>query len=156
MRKIKNIVIHCSATTDGREVSREQIERDHKARGFAKIGYHYLIQPRGLILVGRNEDEIGAHVAGHNSYSLGVCMIGTKKFTVAAWESLRALVHQLTYKYENAVVVGHRDLSPDLDNDGIVEPNEWVKICPGFDVKEWYERAMRPLEEHVCTSNASR
>ena len=35
-------------------------------------------------------------------------------------------------------VLGHRDTSPDLDGDGIVEPEEWTKMCPCFDAKEEY------------------
>lgn len=149
MRKIEGLVIHCSATRDGKEVSREQIEREHKARGFRTIGYHYLIQPTGLVIVGRTEAEIGSHVAGHNTFTLGICMIGTQKFTLKAWDALKKLCKDLLEKYPEAYIRGHRDFSPDLDGDGQIEPKEWIKLCPNFDVSSWKENSMTPLKENV-------
>ena len=149
MRRIEGIVIHCSATQDGKEVSREQIEREHKARGFRTIGYHYLIEPSGLIFVGRTEGEIGSHVSGHNAFTIGVCMIGTKRFTPKAWDALKKLCNELLAKYKDAYVKGHRDFSPDLDGDGQIEPKEWIKLCPNFDVASWKENGMTPLKENV-------
>lgn len=149
MRRIRLIVIHCSASQDGRAKSMERLVEEHKARGFRTIGYHYIIEPSGLRLVGRLESEIGAHVEGHNAESIGVCVIGTKKFTRPAWLKLRDTVRELQIKYPKAVVCGHRDLSPDLDKDGKIEPNEWTKLCPSFDVATWMSKGMAPVDGQI-------
>lgn len=194
MRSIDLIVIHCSATPNGVWVSPEQIDRWHQQRGFQRkeeyarrfcpalphIGYHRLILANGQAAIGRQLEEIGAHVAGHNASSIGVCMVGTSAFFEAQWAALRdclgALVIGLAERAKERVpdtwwpipgpeatksylaergirVCGHRDLSPDLDGDGLIEPHEWLKTCPGFDVAAWMERGMQPepvnvLDEH--------
>lgn len=76
MRKIKEIIIHCSATKEGQEISNAEIDKWHKARGFKCIGYHYVIHLDGSINPGRPVNEIGAHCTGHNTYSIGICYIG--------------------------------------------------------------------------------
>jgi N-acetyl-anhydromuramyl-L-alanine amidase AmpD len=118
------------------------------------IGYHFVIEVDGNIALGRGLDEIGAHVQGSNAHSIGVCMIGTDEFSEAQWNSLKQILITICSKlYMHTVpnitraieilhlldirVLGHRDYSPDLDGDGIIERNEWLKICPGFDVAEW-------------------
>ena len=92
--------------------------------------------------MGRPLGEIGAHVEGHNANSVGVCMIGTKKFTKAQWEKLKITVSELIVKFPTARVVGHRDLSPDKNKDGKITSNEWVKLCPSFDVATWLANGM--------------
>lgn len=142
----------------------------HKARGFRRdpaaqrrcspdlscIGYHHVIYTNGAIANGRGYDEIGAHTSGHNKVSLGIAMVGMDRFSVAQWESLRGLIWALTEqqgkypaRYPNARIVGHRDLSPDTDGDGVVEPQEWLKTCPGFDVAAWRAGGMAPLVNHI-------
>lgn len=76
MRKINKIIIHCSATPEGREITVEDITLWHKKRGFKTIGYHYIIYLDGSIHIGRPEEEIGAHCVGQNSNSIGICYIG--------------------------------------------------------------------------------
>ena len=134
----------------------------HLARGFhrdpaarlrfnlelSSIGYHFVIYTEGTVVTGRSLDEIGAHVQGHNAHSIGVSMIGTDAFTPAQWDSLAKLISDLQASFPNARVCGHRDLSPDLNGDGIVEPNEWIKICPGFDVATWLKDRV-PEPKHV-------
>lgn len=157
-RSIVLIVLHCSATPTGQAVTVYDIDRWHAERGFQRqpeavaafnpslgsIGYHYFIDLQGQVFSGRSPAEIGAHVAGHNAHSLGVCMAGTDKFTPAQWSALADLVRSLQADYPQASVVGHRDLSPDADGDGVVEPREWLKTCPGFDVSTWLARGMVP------------
>jgi len=70
-------------------------------------------------------------------------------YTEAAWESLRIVVQDLMDRYPEARVVGHRDLSPDLDGDGEVEPHEWLKKCPAFEVRDWLANFMQPTEDQV-------
>ena len=96
-------------------------------------------------LFGEPEDEVGAHVAGFNAYSIGVCYAGgldkngksKDTRTQAQKAALLRVVIGLIHKYPGAKVCGHRDLSPDKDKDGKVERHEWLKDCPCFDVTEW-------------------
>lgn len=136
MRKITHIVIHCSATPEGREVSVKEIDRWHRAQGFAKIGYHYVIHLDGSIDKGRDESEAGAHVAGWNANSIGICYIGgvdandinkaKDTRTPAQKAAMEKLVRELLVKYPGAEVLGHRDF-PDVK-----------KACPCFDARKWW------------------
>lgn len=154
MRDIKHIVIHCSASANGdATVDRARIDEWHKAKGWRGIGYHYVVELDGRLAVGRPEEAIGAHVAGQNASSIGICMVGTDRFSRAQWETLKELVHELVLRYPAAEVLGHRDFSPDQDGDGVIEPWEWFKTCPGFDVRAWIAAAMDPEWEvrHLYT-----
>lgn len=165
IRPIDLIVIHCSATPNGRWTTAIDIDRWHDDRGFERsnqwrekwnpdlkaIGYHFVIYTNGAIATGRHLDEIGAHAGGHNKASIGICMIGTDRYTVEQWRELDALVAKLHTRYPAARILGHRDLSPDLDGDGIIEPHEWLKTCPGFDVGKWLTAAGNVPEEWVLT-----
>lgn len=145
MRPIEQIVIHCSATPDGNaRFGVAELDRMHRERGWKRIGYHYVIEIDGAIRPGRPLDQVGAHVAGSNAKSIGVCMIGTSRFTAAQWSSLRDLVTDLQRMFPGASVWGHRDFSPDKDGDGVVEPWEWFKLCPGFAVDVWRLSGMDP------------
>ena len=167
LRNTKNInmvVIHCSATPDGHFVDAQEIDRWHKTRGFTRnmdlapyhapqlqhIGYHFLIYTTGPMVLGRPVTETGAHVSGHNSHTIGICLIGTEKYTPRQWQSLRDTVTWLRTDYPAITkVVGHRDLSPDIDGDGEIGPHEWLKTCPGFSVADWLKRDMQPLTGHI-------
>ncbi|MCK3850628.1 hypothetical protein E4O98_07895 [Pseudomonas sp. W2Jun17] len=138
------IVVHCSATGPKSDIGKREITQWHLKRGFVTIGYHYVIRRDGSIEVGRRETEIGAHVAGHNSNSVGVCMVGgvdtqgkpSDNFTVPQYETLKVLLGQLTTRYSSAKIVGHRDLSPDHD-EGL--PGWSSRHCPGFDLSKWLQ-----------------
>lgn len=146
MRPINRIVVHCSATRAGQDFCAGDIEKWHKQRGWRKIGYHYVIRLDGVIENGRPISEIGAHAFGHNADSIGICYIGglcangkaCDTRTAAQKEAMRSLIYSLHKQFPGAEVLGHRDLSPDVDGDGVVERWEWTKECPSFDVKEWY------------------
>lgn len=180
--RITTLVIHCAATPNGKYFDARNIDDWHKQRGFRRnmniapyhapalrhIGYHYVITPRGLTEVGRPLRETGAHVGWKdrngvtvNTYSIGTCLIGTDQFTRRQWETLAVHVdsqrRSFRRQYQTDLqVVGHRDLSPDLDGDGRVEKHEWLKICPGFSVGDWLSGGMQPLAGHIledeCTS----
>lgn len=129
MREIKYIVIHCSATKEGQEFHVSDIDRWHKAQGWASVGYHWIITLDGKVEKGRDESMVGAHVSGYNSNSIGICYIGgldkdgkskdtrTDKQKAALW----TLLVELIKKYPKAVIKGHRDF-----------PNV-KKSCPCFD-----------------------
>lgn len=164
MRHINLIVIHCTASPNGRPVTVQTVAQWHKARGFKTIGYHYLVGVDGSVGVGRDEEQAGAHAAGFNAHSIGVCMVGgtggaSKQnpglYTPAQWESLRVTIMDLMDRYPHAAVVGHRDLSPDLDGDGEVEPHEWIKSCPCFDVAGWLAAGMVPEDANVLRSETA-
>lgn len=139
------IVLHCSATKPSQHIGRAQIEEWHVARGFASIGYHFVITRAGDLEIGRPLEDIGAHVEGFNGRSVGVCMVGgldergvplqnaPAQFTPAQWATAKIVVAFLRRAYPEARVCGHRDLSPDQNKDGRIEPREWLKTCPGFD-----------------------
>lgn len=179
-RKINHIVIHCAATPDGKAITVQDIDAMHKQRGFKRdsqavrsfntdlkyIGYHYFIEVDGAIRPGRHIEEIGAHVQGNNSKSIGICMAGTDKFTKAQWDSLRACIVGLAadisgrqvmhvgtamqaYSDMGISIKGHRDYSPDLNGDGQITRNEWIKTCPGFDVGSWLKGDMAPIAAHI-------
>ena len=76
MRNINKIIVHCSATKEGKEFSVADIDRWHKDRGFRCVGYHYVVKLNGDVEIGRMEKEIGAHCKGHNNHSIGICYIG--------------------------------------------------------------------------------
>jgi N-acetyl-anhydromuramyl-L-alanine amidase AmpD len=142
MRYIDLIVIHCTATEEGKEYSVEDVTKWHKTRGFRTIGYHFLIHLDGTISEGRPVKEIGAHAKGYNRRSIGICYVGGLKDgkpydtrTDAQKESLKCLVKGLTAVYPLIDIVGHRDLSADLNGDGIISKSEWMKSCPCFSVK---------------------
>lgn len=130
MRKINKIIIHCSATPEGRHVSVNDIDKWHRDRGFAKIGYHWVVYLDGSIHKGRAEDVAGAHVAGNNSDSIGICYIGGVDASMKAKDTrtekqkiaIRNLVSDLQKKYPGASVHGHNEFA--------------AKACPSFNVKK--------------------
>ena len=147
MRKIDKVIIHCSATPEGRDYTVADIDRWHRERGFNEIGYHYVVYRDGSIHEGRDVAKMGAHCKGQNANSIGICYIGgldangkaKDTRTEAQKRALRVLIAKLVKEYPIKEILGHRDTSPDTDGDGIVEPHEWTKMCPCFDAKEEYK-----------------
>jgi len=131
MRKIDLIIIHCSATSEKQDIGAAEIKKWHLARGWKDIGYHHIIRRNGVIEAGRSEAITGAHTEGHNSNSIGVCLVGgidrtgkaVSNFTPVQWASLINLIRTLKSKYPNATIHGHREYAN--------------KDCPSFDVQEW-------------------
>lgn len=142
MRKIDMIVIHCSATRADVPLSPRQLDEMQRQRGFDGCGYHYYVRRDGEICTMRPVDRPGAHAKGYNQHSIGVCYEGgldeqgrpADTRTELQKRSLRVLVRVLAMDFQTRRIVGHRDLSPDLDGDGVIEPEEWTKVCPCFDV----------------------
>jgi N-acetylmuramoyl-L-alanine amidase len=145
-RACHTLVWHCTATVEGKEYTRAQIKAMHLVRGFADIGYHKLIHLDGSVSEGRSEDKEGAHVSGHNRGTLGYSYVGgldasgkpKDTRTVDQKRTMVRLTQEAIAKYGLVMVLGHRDLSPDRDHDGVVEPFEWVKICPCFNAGAEY------------------
>lgn len=131
------LVVHCAATRPSQDIGAADIDRWHRALGWQCIGYHFVIRRDGTVEEGRAVDVIGAHVEGHNSNSVGICMAGgvsekdvnvpENNFTEAQFESLKSLLLELRDKYPKARIQGHRDF-PHV-----------AKACPSFDVASWLE-----------------
>lgn len=146
MKPVKLLVVHCSATPAARDIGVAQLRAMHRARGFNDVGYHYVVRRDGRIEKGRPDNVIGAHVSGHNDGSLGICLVGGVKpdgktaeanFAPEQYAALEKLLRDLRGRYPAARICGHRDLSPDLNGDGKITSNEWLKECPTFDVAAW-------------------
>lgn len=144
MRKIDYIIIHCSATRCTENFTAKDIDAWHKQRGWHCIGYHFVIDLDGTVELGRAVRDVGAHVYGYNKNSIGICYIGgldrygnpADTRTPEQRKALRILVNHMKTTFPGAKVVGHRDLSPDVNGDGIIEKWEWLKECPCFDVSK--------------------
>lgn len=138
MRKIKYLVIHHNGHL-GRTV--KNIRRSHKARGWSDIGYHYVILEDGTIQRGRPEAKSGAHVAGLNSSSIGICMIGNGSvadFTCEQYTALEVKLCELVEAYEGAKILGHRETNPFLPKGH--KPTR--KQCPGKLIDMEYIRGL--------------
>ena len=133
MRQINKIIIHCSATPEGRKTSADEIKSWHLERGFSDVGYHYIVHLDGSISYGRNVEKIGAHSRGQNKMSIGVCYIGgldecldpKDTRTPQQKESLLILLKTLKKLHSKAVIYGHRDFSE--------------KACPSFNAFDEYK-----------------
>ena len=132
-RDIDRIVVHCSGTPRGRYNTAKDIHQWHKERGWAGIGYHYVLMPGGELQFGRNIDAIGAHAHNFNYGSIGICVIGGTNdkhiakenyFTVDQMIFLESLLIKLHRIYPKAKIVGHRDL-PHVN-----------KACPCMNIKK--------------------
>lgn len=140
-RRIKRIVIHCTATPQS--VTTSQLMRGFKERGWAAPGYHLLVLPAGSIRQLWPLGRVANGARGYNATSVHVAWVGgvdaagrpVDNRTPAQRAALRLVVERLTKSFPDADIVGHRDLSPDLNGNGIVDPWERVKECPCFDVR---------------------
>lgn len=93
------VIIHCSASKNGEYYGADQIDSDHRGRGFDQIGYHIILQPDGSVERGRGLNDKGAHCIEANGDSTGICLIGTDKFTRAQFRSLRYQLDGLMITY---------------------------------------------------------
>lgn len=135
MRTINKIIIHCSATPEGKHFTVSDIDHWHRQRGFAGIGYHYVIYLDGSVHEGRPLEQQGAHTYGQNTSSIGVCYIGgvaadgrTPKDTrtYKQKEALKKLVDELKTRFPEATIHGHCEFAN--------------KACPSFDVQKEFAR----------------
>lgn len=131
MREINRIILHCSATPEGKDFTVADIDRWHKARGWQGIGYHYVVYRDGSVHNGRDIAVAGAHTSGYNKNSIGVCYIGgvdadgkTPKDTRTAEQrvALRELVERLRKQFPKATIHGHYEFA--------------AKACPSFKIND--------------------
>ena len=130
---VRFIVIHCSATRCDRDYTVEQLMRDHKARGFRTIGYHFYIRRDGTVTRHRGLLEVGAHCRPYNRCSIGICYEGglnkqgrpADTRTAEQKMQLMELLLKLRKLFPQAKIVGHCELP------GV------RKECPCFDCGEY-------------------
>lgn len=137
MRKINELIWHCTATPEGREVSVAEIDAWHKARGWTGIGYHKVVHLDGSVSSGRPESRVGAHVAGRNSGTLGYVYVGgmskdMKKAkdtrTAAQKRTMERLSREAVEKYGLTAISGHSDYAN--------------KACPCFPARAEYRHLL--------------
>ncbi len=125
------LIVHCSATTPAMNIGAKEIDQWHRRRGWLGIGYHFVIRRDGTVEKGREITEVGAHVEGYNSSSIGICLVGgvndtdnpENNFTPEQFVSLEKLLRDVIAEYPTAKITGHRRFAK--------------KACPSFDVEEW-------------------
>jgi N-acetylmuramoyl-L-alanine amidase len=129
MRPINKIIIHCSATPEGRDVKIDTIRQWHLDKGWNDIGYHYVIELDGQIQAGRPVELLGSHCLGQNKFSIGICYVGGMNKSMSKAkdtrtpdqkESLIKLIADLRKKFPNLEIHGHNEYS--------------AKACPSFNV----------------------
>jgi len=135
MRDIKRIIIHCSATPEGRDVKAADIKRWHvEGNGWSDIGYHYVVDIDGCVEGGRPIDRQGAHVKGHNKDSIGICYVGgmdkdmnpKDTMTDSQEHAVRELIYAIRMVTDNDISIhGHNEFS--------------TKACPSFKVSEKFK-----------------
>jgi len=138
---VTHLVLHYSATYSDQNLDIRDIDRMHRARGFKKVGYHYVIKRNGMIERGRKETEIGAHVKGQNTGKIGICLIGglerssgpnvgVDNRTEAQKTAAASLIRDLLTRHPGAKVLGHRDLA--------------ATLCPAYDAAAWWASVQAP------------
>ena len=143
MREINEIVLHCSATIEGKDYTVSDIRNWHLGRGYKDIGYHYVIYRDGTINIGRSINIAGAHTSGHNANSIGICYIGgvakdekTPKDTRTPEQrfALLRLVKCMMKHFEIPIekVKGHYEYA--------------AKACPSFNMEEFKKDLLLYIE----------
>jgi len=139
MRSIEEIILHCSDSDYG---DAALIDRWHRARGFERIGYHFVIlnaypdegafrlkrpcfDRDGAVEIGREIEAVGAHVRGRNQRSVGICLIGRDIFSAAQFAALASLTAKLRDEFPSSRLLGHLE---------VVAPGDPLKSCPNLDM----------------------
>lgn len=145
MRKIERIFIHCTAGNQKATVN--DVIKIFKERGFINPGYHVLITADGKIHQLLPFEKVSNGVKGYNSTAINVAYVGgidakgepVDNRTDEQKQSLVRLLKELKGRYPKAEIMGHRDISPDTNGNGIVDPWERIKECPCFNAKDEYK-----------------
>jgi N-acetyl-anhydromuramyl-L-alanine amidase AmpD len=156
VRPLNEIIVHCAATRpdwmQGRPIGEkvEAIRRWHtdpkpKGNGWNNIGYHYVIDRDGAVATGRPLAQVGAHVMGRNTGTIGICLLGgfgsnerdrfEQHFTTAQDRALRKLIAELMKAHGKMAVTGHNQFA--------------AKACPGFHAPTWYASAPAQPVDYV-------
>jgi len=128
MRELNKIIVHYAWSLTSMDIGVEDIRLWHLARGFADVGYHFVIRRNSEVESGRPVWRQGAHARGHNEDSIGICLAGGKpdfNFSHFQLLSLFNLITDLATRYNIKEVGGHRNYA--------------ASECPGFDVRAWWK-----------------
>lgn len=145
MRQIERIFIHCTAGNQNATV--EDLMREFKSKGWRNPGYSYVVLANGAIHQLLPDSEISNGVQGYNSTAINVAYTGgidrngkaVDNRTEEQKKSLVSLLKSLRERYPKAKIMGHRDISPDKNGNGIIDPWERIKECPCFDAITEYK-----------------
>lgn len=141
-RSITRLFVHATASNQ-RTTTVSTLKAEFKARGWKSPGYHYVVFPDGKVVQMLSEGLVANGVKGYNSNSVHVSWVGgyngVDNRTEAQKETLIKVLRELHKKYPSAKILGHRDISPDKNHNGIVDPWERIKECPCFDAMEEYK-----------------
>tara|TARA_R110002110_G_scaffold101193_3_gene257263 strand:+ start:180 stop:614 length:435 start_codon:yes stop_codon:yes gene_type:complete len=129
MRKINKIFVHHSASSQ-KSTTRDMIHQWHLDRGWTGVGYHYVIEADGSMMMGRPFDTVGAHVKNHNRHSIGICVVGNYEtedlaMTPGQEQSLTVLLRGLLdeFNLDAGEIYGHMELGQ--------------TACPGQHLFKW-------------------
>ena len=142
---ITHIVMHYSATYGDQDIGASDIDKWHRDRGFAQIGYHWVIRRNGTVEGGRSEGTVGAHVRGHNTGTIGICVVGgldratgpshgVDNRTPSQIAAQIKLTREVLSRHPSACVVGHLDLA--------------ATQCPAYDAAAWWASVSAPVAVH--------
>jgi len=148
MREIRRIFVHCTASW--KTATLEDIKAEFKKKNWKAPGYHYVVDYTGKIHQIWPEDKVSNGVKGYNETAINVAYIGgienngekiveKDTRTPAQKSALVSVLTMLKKKYPHAKIMGHRDISPDANHNGKVDPNERIKECPCFDAMIEYK-----------------
>lgn len=145
MREIKYIAVHC--TGGSQRTTIKELLLEFRRLGWNNPGYHYVVSTDGTIMQLQPEEKPSNGVRGFNRMIVNVAYIGgldakgkyADTRTPEQKDAMRKLLGMLHKRYPTATIQGHRDFSPDLNRNGIIEPNEFIKACPCFDAKKEYK-----------------
>ena len=148
MRRINRIFVHCTASWQ-ETTTEESLLAEFKKNGWKRPGYHYVVKPDGNIIEMLSDNYIANGVKNYNQNSIHVAWIGgilKAGKNIVSWDNrtpqqkqaLFDLLTKLKLRYRDAIILGHRDISPDLNHHGVVDPWERIKQCPCFDAMVEY------------------
>jgi N-acetylmuramoyl-L-alanine amidase len=146
MRDITRIFVHCTASWQ-ESTTVESLKEEFRRKGWTNPGYHWVVFPDGKVVNLLQERYIANGVKGYNSKSVHVAWVGgidkehpkgTDNRTDKQKLALFDLLTKLKLKYRSAMIMGHRDISPDLNHNGVIDPWERIKNCPCFDAMVEY------------------
>lgn len=146
MRRIDRIFVHCTASHQ-LTTTEQTLRSEFKKKGWKRPGYHYVVKTDGNIIFLLDESLTANGVKDYNAHSIHVAWIGgiddthpkgIDNRTGAQKLALFDILTKLKMRYPGAMIMGHRDISPDLNHNGIVDPWERIKECPCFDAMKEY------------------
>ena len=149
MRTITRIFVHCTASWQN-TTTVESLKAEFRQKGWKAPGYHWVIFPNGKVVQMLSEELVANGVKDYNAHSIHVAWVGgieknaigkiisVDNRTANQKLALFDILTKLKMKYRSAQIMGHRDISPDLNHNGVIDPWERIKDCPCFDAMVEY------------------